>query len=77
MNIKILKLNELEPIDIYKMFKLRVEVFIIEQKCLYQDIDKKDEDIRPRKYSDSKYKKDNSKRKFSRETDKKRSLLFP
>lgn len=44
MNIKILKLNELEPIDIYKMFKLRVEVFIIEQKCLYQDIDKKDED---------------------------------
>lgn len=36
------KLKELSPIKLYNIMQLRAEVFVIEQKCLYQDADGKD-----------------------------------
>ena len=35
--------NELSPQDIYNILQLRSEVFVIEQNCVYQDIDDKDQ----------------------------------
>ncbi len=35
--------NELSPQELYKIMQLRIEVFIIEQKCIFQDADNKDE----------------------------------
>ena len=43
MNWKVKKFNELELIEAYNMFALRIEVFVIEQNCPYQDLDGKDE----------------------------------
>lgn len=34
--------EELSTIELYKILKLRSEIFIIEQNCVYQDIDDKD-----------------------------------
>ncbi len=34
--------NLLTPFEIYDILKLRIEVFVIEQNCLYQDLDDKD-----------------------------------
>lgn len=34
--------NELEPAELYKIIRLRIEVFIIEQNCIFQDLDEKD-----------------------------------
>lgn len=42
MNFKLKKFNELEIEEIYKILKIRNEVFIVEQKCAYQDCDNKD-----------------------------------
>ncbi len=42
MNIQIKQLNELEVTEMYELFKLRNEVFVVEQKCIYQDCDDKD-----------------------------------
>ena len=36
------KFKELTVDDIYYILRLRSEVFVIEQNCIYQDIDKKD-----------------------------------
>lgn len=36
--------NELNIYELYEILKLRNEIFIIEQKCIYQDIDEKDKD---------------------------------
>ena len=35
--------NELNPIQLYDLLKLRQDVFIIEQNCIYQDFDGDDE----------------------------------
>ncbi|WP_414055868.1 GNAT family N-acetyltransferase [Macrococcus equi] len=34
--------EELKPTDIFKIYKLRVDTFIVEQKCYYEEIDDKD-----------------------------------
>ena len=35
--------TELSPQDIYNILQLRSEVFVVEQNCVYQDIDDKDQ----------------------------------
>lgn len=35
--------NELSPLELYKIMQLRIEVFIVEQNCIFQDADNKDE----------------------------------
>ena len=42
MNTVIKKFSELSTEEIYKILKLRSEVFVVEQNCIYQDIDEKD-----------------------------------
>jgi ElaA protein len=36
------KLEELNAIQVYKMLQLRHDVFVIEQNCIYRDMDEKD-----------------------------------
>ena len=45
-NIKVVVsgLDELSPRDLYDMLKLRVDVFVVEQKCPYPELDGKDLD---------------------------------
>ena len=43
MQYVIKKFGELENIELYKILQLRQEIFIIEQACIYPDIDDKDE----------------------------------
>lgn len=43
MKWEIKKFQELELKEIYKILKMRNEVFIVEQQCAYQDCDGKDE----------------------------------
>ncbi len=40
---KIKRFNELSLQELYSMLQLRSEVFVVEQNCVYQDIDGKDE----------------------------------
>lgn len=39
MTIKIIPLVEMQPTEFYDCFKLRSDVFVVEQKCIYPDID--------------------------------------
>jgi len=39
MTIKILPFIEMQPMEFYDCFKLRSDVFVVEQKCIYPDID--------------------------------------
>ena len=41
--LKIKRFNELSLADLYKVLQLRSEVFVVEQNCVYQDLDGKDE----------------------------------
>jgi ElaA protein len=34
--------EELTTLELYKILQLRSEVFVVEQNCVYQDIDDKD-----------------------------------
>ena len=43
MNTAIKKFRELSTEEIYNILKLRSEVFVVEQNCVYQDIDEKDQ----------------------------------
>ena len=43
MKIVVKKFKELSVEEIYQILRIRSEVFVIEQKCIYQDIDGKDE----------------------------------
>ena len=43
MNSIIKKFSELSAEEIYNILKLRSEVFVVEQNCIYQDIDEKDQ----------------------------------
>ena len=43
MNTVIKNFSELSTEEIYNILKLRSEVFVVEQNCVYQDIDDKDQ----------------------------------
>ena len=43
LQFKIKRFNELSLSELYKILQLRSEVFVVEQNCVYQDIDGKDE----------------------------------
>ncbi len=43
MNIQIKTFEELSTTELYNLLQLRSEVFVVEQDCVYQDIDGKDE----------------------------------
>lgn len=43
MNWKLKKFEELKIGELYEILKIRNEVFIVEQNCIYQDCDCKDE----------------------------------
>ena len=43
MQIEIRKFSELGLNELYSILQLRAEVFVVEQNCVYQDIDGKDE----------------------------------
>ena len=42
MKIEIKNFNELTNTEIYNILKIRAEVFVVEQNCVYNDIDDKD-----------------------------------
>ncbi len=42
LNIEVKKFNELSLEELYDLLQLRSEVFVVEQDCIYQDIDGKD-----------------------------------
>lgn len=44
LSLTIKNFNELTKVELYEILKLRSEVFVIEQNCVYQDIDSKDSD---------------------------------
>ncbi|MCK8523680.1 GNAT family N-acetyltransferase [Aquimarina sp. D1M17] len=37
------RFDELSTVELYKILRLRAEVFVVEQDCVYQDIDNKDQ----------------------------------
>lgn len=39
MNLKTTSFDQLSPAEIYKILQLREKVFVLEQTCLYKDID--------------------------------------
>lgn len=43
LQFKIKRFNELSTTELYQLLQLRSEVFVVEQNCVYQDIDGKDE----------------------------------
>jgi len=43
MKILIKTFNQLSKTELYSILQLRSEVFVVEQNCVYQDIDEKDE----------------------------------
>lgn len=43
MEISVKTFTELSLEDLYKILQLRAEVFVVEQDCVYQDIDGKDQ----------------------------------
>ncbi|MDN3723067.1 GNAT family N-acetyltransferase [Aequorivita sp. SDUM287046] len=43
MNIKVKNFEELSTTELYEVLQLRAEIFVMEQDCVYQDIDGKDE----------------------------------
>ncbi|MBQ6512392.1 GNAT family N-acetyltransferase [Methanobrevibacter sp.] len=42
MDWKLKKFDELSVYELYEILKLRSEVFVVEQDCVYQDLDDKD-----------------------------------
>ncbi len=44
MKLFIKKFDELTTHELYEILKLRLDVFVVEQKCAYEDIDGKDYD---------------------------------
>lgn len=42
MDFKIKKFDELTPMEVYEIGKIRQEVFVVEQNCPYLDFDEKD-----------------------------------
>lgn len=44
MELKIKRFNELTPDELYRIAKLRVDVFVVEQNCAYREFDDLDQD---------------------------------
>ena len=44
MELKIKRFNELTPYELYRIAKLRVDVFVVEQSCAYRELDDLDQD---------------------------------
>lgn len=42
MNWHIKRFEELTTIELYEILRVRAEVFVVEQTCIYQDLDEKD-----------------------------------
>lgn len=42
IQFKIKRFNELSTVELYNLLQLRSEVFLVEQNCVYQDVDGKD-----------------------------------
>ena len=42
MKIRVRKFNELSTSELYQVLQLRSAVFVVEQQCIYQDVDGKD-----------------------------------
>ena len=42
ISIKVKPFNDLNIDELYSLLNLRSEVFVVEQDCVYQDIDEKD-----------------------------------
>ncbi|WP_269929898.1 GNAT family N-acetyltransferase [Aminobacter sp. HY435] len=40
--VDVRRLDELSPRDLYAMLKMRIEVFVVEQKCAFPELDGKD-----------------------------------
>jgi len=43
INWQIKKFNQLTTKELYEILKVRAEVFVVEQQCIFQDLDSKDE----------------------------------
>jgi ElaA protein len=43
ISFKIKRFNELSLVELYELLQIRSEVFVVEQNCVYQDIDSKDQ----------------------------------
>jgi ElaA protein len=43
MNITVKTFSELNTMELYNILQLRTEVFVVEQDCVYQDLDGKDQ----------------------------------
>ena len=43
LDISVKTFDELSTIELYKMLQLRSEIFVVEQNCVYQDLDGKDQ----------------------------------
>lgn len=43
MNFRLTSFSSLSPTDLYDLLQLRSDVFIIEQNCIYRDLDDKDQ----------------------------------
>ena len=43
IDIKVKTFSELNTLELYNILQLRSEVFVVEQDCVYQDLDGKDE----------------------------------
>tara|TARA_B100000780_G_C21046945_1_gene420293 strand:- start:295 stop:735 length:441 start_codon:yes stop_codon:yes gene_type:complete len=43
MKFSIKKFNKLSVLEVYNILQLRSEVFVVEQDCVYQDLDNKDQ----------------------------------
>lgn len=54
MSLVIKKFEELTLEELYEILKVRVEVFVVEQKCAYQEIDAKDKQSLHLYFRDSK-----------------------
>lgn len=39
MNIEVKKLEELSSLELYELLRLRTDVFVVEQKCAYPEVD--------------------------------------
>jgi len=43
MKVSVKRFNELSTEELYQILRLRSEVFVVEQDCVYQDVDNKDQ----------------------------------
>lgn len=44
MDLLVKHFNELTTTELYEILKTRAEIFVVEQDCVYQDLDDKDQD---------------------------------